>query len=488
VAILLTSLGALVAGAFVACGDASSGASDGGTDAANADGGLVDGVAPGDDAGGFDGGMVEAGYLVGPQRGWARESVHRIVWRAPAGDAGDDAPVVESTLDDGVTWQPVPEEQVNGADHRVMFQVPATGGTRVRVRITDRGLVTDTGPKVLIPSQKRTYRWTKLTETAPFGPRDGTGGLVYHGRLYAIGGWNPDLHPISLTTNDVWSSADGVNWVQEKANTFLNPLTFDNNADWAGRHFGGYVVHDDKMFIVGGDPLQEDYQTDVWSSTTGKTWTRVTGKWGVTPSRAFQHVTEFLGKIWVMGGQGLSDYGTKLDPAGAYSDVWSSPDGLSWTQTMPTSGVWAPRGIIGNNAVFQGRMWIVGGGLYEDMLYPTGRYFADTWSSADGASWTREAEDPPFSPRRYNSLATFDGRLWVLGGYNDAEGNLADNWYSGDGFNWYPEGDPGLVSRHAGTVWVLDAKTMFWGSGNAFYDDGVTEKWLADMWKIEAIP
>ena len=47
---------------------------------------------------------------------------------------------------------------------------------------------------------------------------------------------------------------------------------FDPAKDWEGRHTAGYAVFHDRMWIVGGDPLQGHYQPDVWSSADGKTW------------------------------------------------------------------------------------------------------------------------------------------------------------------------------------------------------------------------
>jgi hypothetical protein len=476
--------------------------SDAGTDAssdADLDSGVIDDGGPSTDGGTdavsfaptvtWDGSTP---YLTGPDRGWARESVHLVTWPEPSPSSGVPsggfgALDVDYSLDEGVTWLPVPPDQYDPLARTLMFVVPAQGGTTVRIRATEAGESTVTVSHPMIPSQKRNYRWTKLTQNAAFGPRDGMGGIVYHGKLYAIGGWNPILHPATATMNDVWSSTDGRTWVREKANTFTNAATFNYNTDWAGRHFAGYTVHDDKMFIVGGDTIQGEYQNDVWSSTNGRVWTKVTQDFGLGPARTFPHIAEFQGKIWAMGGQSFTDFGSQIIPANVYDDVWSSPNGIAWTKTIPQTGLWKPRGLIGNHAVHLGRMWIVAGGIYDDPAFPRGRTYVDTWSTSDGASWVKENEDPPFPARYYHSIAEFDGRLWVLGGFNDY-GNLADNWYTYDGSNWYPSTDPNIVARHAGTVWVKDATTMFWGSGNAMDVDGDTETWIADMWKIEVVP
>ena len=35
------------------------------------------------------------------------------------------------------------------------------------------------------------YRWKPVTLKAPFAARDGAGALVYKGRMWLLGGWNP---------------------------------------------------------------------------------------------------------------------------------------------------------------------------------------------------------------------------------------------------------------------------------------------------------
>jgi hypothetical protein len=51
----------------------------------------------------------------------------------------------------------------------------------------------------------------------------------------------------------------------------FNPLT-----DWQGRHMAGWLVFDNKMWIVGGDNNSGHYQSDIWNSTDGAHWTEVT--------------------------------------------------------------------------------------------------------------------------------------------------------------------------------------------------------------------
>src|SRR5262245_26049538 len=60
------------------------------------------------------------------------------------------------------------------------------------------------------------YRWVKVTDRAAYAPRDGAGPLVFRNRMWLIGGWNPGdkQHFPRICNNEVWCSADGVEWTQ----------------------------------------------------------------------------------------------------------------------------------------------------------------------------------------------------------------------------------------------------------------------------------
>ena len=98
------------------------------------------------------------------------------------------------------------------------------------------------------------YQWGNVTKDAAFGGRDGVGALVFRDRMFLLGGWNPrdpDYHPRHCV-NDVWCSEDGVHWQLEKENSFVSFPFFELGKDWEGTHTAGYVVYDDKMWIMGG--------------------------------------------------------------------------------------------------------------------------------------------------------------------------------------------------------------------------------------------
>ena len=96
---------------------------------------------------------------------------------------------------------------------------------------------------------------------------------------------------------------------------------------------------------------------------------------------------------------------------------------------------WSPRGMIGGSVVFRDRIWLIGGGTYDTPQHPARQFFGEVWSSADGQEWQCHTAHAPWHPRQYHETAAFDGRLWVLEGWNQSNRN--DVWYSDDGTTWH---------------------------------------------------
>jgi len=305
------------------------------------------------------------------------------------------------------------------------------------------------------------YQWTCVTEKATFAGRDGAGALVFKDKMWLLGGWNPrdKVHFPYICNSEVWSSTDGAVWTLESA-----------QAPWEGRHTAGYVVHDNKMWIVGGDPIQGHYQNDVWCSSDGIHWDLVNDDVPWAP-RVLHYTPVFDNKIWVMGGQTVPQFAAGDEIF--YNDVWNSPDGATWTR-ITGKAPWSPRGMIGGNVTFQNRMWILGGGTYDTPTTPNRNFYNDVWSSADGVNWKRHAESAPWAPRQYHDVAVFDNKMWVLEGYNRDSGNRRDVWYSADGVNWYELPVTPWAPRHAASVFVY--KNALWMvAGNNM---------LPDVWKL----
>ena len=310
------------------------------------------------------------------------------------------------------------------------------------------------------------YRWEQITMTAPFAARDGAGALTLNGTMYLLGGWNPGdkVNFPKICNSEVWSSTDGLNWTE-----------INEQAPWEGRHCAGWLVHQGKLWVVGGDCNQGHYQKDVWNSPDGVTWTKVCDNlpWG---DRTLQFAYVFQGKLWVMGGQTMPAFVPGSAEA-FYNDVWCSEDGVNWTRVLEHAP-WSPRGMSSGQAIFNDRMWIIGGGTYDTPTTPTRLFYNDVWSTPDGINWTCHTEHAAFPPRQYHEVAAWDGKLWVMEGYHKEGGNRKDVWYSADGVTWTELPDTPWKPRHAASLFEFN-DALWMVAGNNMQPD---------VWKLVRVP
>lgn len=211
-----------------------------------------------------------------------------------------------------------------------------------------------------------TSTFVQTTAAAGWSTRKGMAGAGFNGFLWATGGLNSD----GTTYNaDVWQSADGSTWA------------LSSPPPWAARAYHQSIVFAGQLWIMGGIGTGGTFLKDVWSTPDGLTWTqRNTSAW---PARANFGVTIFNSKLWVAGGQAS---GT-LDNGNTLSDVWSSIDGITWSQAV-AQAPWVGRSRFGFSG-FNNKLRVLGGYL-GNMNGAAG----DLWSSADGITWTRDSSNP----------------------------------------------------------------------------------------------
>ena len=302
------------------------------------------------------------------------------------------------------------------------------------------------------------YRWELITVTAPFAPRDGAGALTLNGTMYLLGGWNPrdKVNFPKICNSEVWASQDGLNWTE-----------INEQAPWEGRHTAGWVVHDGKLWVIGGDCNQRHFQNDVWNSADGITWTKVCDDvpWG---NRALQFAYSFKGKLWVMGGQTMPEFVPEFAEK-FYNDVWCSEDGANWTRVLEHAP-WSPRGMSSGQVIFNDRLWIIGGGTYDTPTTPTREFHNDVWSTSDGIEWVCHTTQAAFPPRQYHEVAAWDGKLWVMEGYHKDGGNRRDVWYSSDGVEWVELPNTPWKPRHAASLF-LHEDALWMVAGNNMEPD-----------------
>ncbi len=328
---------------------------------------------------------------------------------------------------------------------------------------------TEAAPTVELEAQTTPERadkvdlnWVQVTKKAAWQARDSQGELVYQDKLWIFGGW---FDSYEAPPRDVWNSANGEHWTLVK-----------NRAPWIHSDLSMSLTFKGKMWFMGGwyngRLAGHSASNQVWSSTDGVDWEQATDNAGWSP-RLAAGVLEFQGKMWILGGSENYYFG---DAKSLKNDVWSSQDGKNWTLVTDDAG-WAPRAYHGA-VVFDNKMWVFGGGNYV----PDYAEHNDVWSSEDGIHWTQVVRAAPWRSRLWFSAAVYRDRMWLLGGWHDNPStNLGDVWHSLDGKDWkLLETGNSWKPRHEHSAFVFQDK--LWVAG------GHARPLNSEVWSLEIPP
>ncbi|MBS0261350.1 MAG: galactose oxidase [Planctomycetes bacterium] len=239
--------------------------------------------------------------------------------------------------------------------------------------------------------------WKRVTESAPWKHSDLPMSVVFQDRMWLIGGWYNGRLPGHSASSEVWSSTDGAHWEQSTAAAGFTP-----------RIAAGAVVFKDRLWILGGTENyyfgdEKSLKNDVWSSANGKDWKLETADAGWSP-RAYHQAVVHDGKIWVLGG------GNYVPQYHAVNDVWSSADGVHWNRETEHAG-WDPR-LWFSAVAYRDRLWVLGGWQNNPS-----KNFGDVWHSRDGKTWRPLKSETCWKARHEHSAYVFQDKLWVAGGH-----------------------------------------------------------------------
>ncbi len=239
--------------------------------------------------------------------------------------------------------------------------------------------------------------WKLQTKEAPWKYSDLPMTVVFKNRMWLLGGWFNGRLPGHGASSEVWSSADGVKW---------DKVT--DRPGWSPRLAAGLVVFNERMWLLGGTENyyfgdSKSLKNDVWSSADGKEWKRETAKAPWAP-RAYHAAVVHDGKMWVLGG------GNYVPDYQAFNDVWCSSDGVKW-EARTTKAPWAPR-LWFSSVVYRERLWVLGGWSNKPS-----KNWGDVWYSRDGKEWKPLASRVIWKARHEHSSYVFQDRIWVVGGH-----------------------------------------------------------------------
>jgi N-acetylneuraminic acid mutarotase len=306
---------------------------------------------------------------------------------------------------------------------------------------------------------KEPISWVKVTDRADWQPRDSQGEVVFNDQLWLFGGW---FDSFAEPPRDVWSSADGKTW-----------KLVQKEAPWKHSDLPMTLVFNERMWLMGGwykgRLPGHSASSQVWSSTDGSKWELSTDAPGWTPRIAAASVV-FKGRMWILGGTEDYYFGDDKSPK---NDVWYSDNGSDWKQAS-AEAPWSPRAYH-QAAVLGDKIYVFGGGNYV----PKYEAKNDVWSSDDGIHWTQVTEAAPWSPRLWFSTAVYRDRIWILGGWsNNPSKNWGDVWYSADGKTWKElQTAATWKERHEHSAYVFQDK--LWIAG------GHAQPLSSEVWSLQ---
>ena len=199
----------------------------------------------------------------------------------------------------------------------------------------------------------------------------------------------------AVTDTAVTAQQAGYYWLQW--GSYVSGPIAVSATSFTARSNANLATLNNRLFLVGGYNPSQRMMNDVWSSTNGVTWTQL------TPAASFSKrqsaaLATYNGQLWLIGGYD----GTQL-----LNDVWVSSDGISWTERTVSAGFFGlfehSTGGVSEPSVVG--WWIDASGMRNDV-----------WSTSDGVTWTLATGSAAFSPRSQTAIAPLGSSLFLVGG------------------------------------------------------------------------
>src|SRR6185503_11093548 len=217
--------------------------------------------------------------------------------------------------------------------------------------------------------------------------------------------------------SDIWSSSDGKTWRLETA-----------NAAFGTRWIHKTLVYDNAIWLLSGIRANGTGVNEVWKSLDGVNWTQVNQitPWGLIGFIPTMAATVFNNQMWVV----------------ISGRTYSSTDGANWTaQSAPTAIGGGVQREYASFTAYNNKLWYIDGAMVSLASPGPPATFNrvaqnDVWSSNDGITWTQVSAPgvAPFAARQQHAAFVLGGKLWVFGGKGTIDPSPAnDAWTTTDG-------------------------------------------------------
>jgi hypothetical protein len=191
----------------------------------------------------------------------------------------------------------------------------------------------------------------------------------------------------------------------------------------------------------------------LWLSRDGIDWVKTAGPLPGSTSPYLPYVYH-RNASWALGSM-TGDYRDfKVDPV-----IRRTGDHQRW-QEVGRSGT-MPRTIFPAAASFDGALWLLGG-------YDGTRANAQVWRSTDGLDWQQVSARAPWSARAGAKAIVFRDRLFIIGGGEVDGAGANDVWSSPDGIEWRLETASIAAEKPVGyTPVVFDSRLWLVGANRS---------------------
>lgn len=143
--------------------------------------------------------------------------------------------------------------------------------------------------------------WETVAERSNLPPRVWYGAVVFKNEILLVGGWDGERY-----YNDVWASTDGANWKRRAETTAWSPRTVSTLVVFRDRLWliGGGVVDGERN-------SNANSTNEIWSTADGINWELMTERWSKDPVHIGAYsAAVFDGKLWLAGANRSNEFGS----------------------------------------------------------------------------------------------------------------------------------------------------------------------------------